>query len=102
MNSLSLNKSSINLKKSFYLFSFYLIVIVLLFSGISKVIDPQTFIETIQSTNLIEDVFVIALAILLPVIEITLGVILLLKMNIGIILILTTILFASFFISCPP
>lgn len=105
INSLSLNKSSINLKKGFYLFSFYLISIVLLFSGISKTIDPQPLIETIQSIKLIGDNFVakrsiliIALATILPVIEITFGVMLLLKMNIRIILLLTTILFGFFFL----
>ncbi len=98
MNSLLLNQLLIEFKKGFYLFNFYLISLVLLFSGITKIIDPQPLIETIQSTRLVDNDFVIALSTILSVIEITLAAVLLLKMNVKITLRLASSLFVLFFL----
>ncbi len=98
MDSLPINKLSINLQKSLYLFSYYFLAVLLLFTGISKIIDSQPLIETIQITNLIEDSFIIPLTSLLPVIEISLGIMLILKVKIKTTLRIVTTLFIFFFL----
>ncbi len=104
MDSLSINKSTINYSKKsllykwFYFFNYYLISFVLLFSGISKIIDPQPLIETIKSLGMIDQNLVLLLATALPLLEVALAVMLLLKLKIKITLRLVATLFGFFFL----
>lgn len=98
MNSLSLNKSSINLKKSFYLFSYYFLAVLLLFTGIVKIIDPQLLVSIIKSLILVDQNLVLVVVTTLPVFEIALAIMLLLKVKIKTTLKIVTTLFIFFFL----
>ncbi|NMC98616.1 MAG: methylamine utilization protein [Bacteroidales bacterium] len=78
--------------------SFYFLIALLLFSGISKVLDPQPVLETIKAVINASEELQIATATLLPVLEITLGVMLLLRIRAKETLIAVTILFLFFFL----
>lgn len=85
-------------KNSFYLLCYYLIAVVLLFSGISKIIDPLPLIETLESLQIFPEELLLLIATLLPIIEIIAGAMLILKTNAKIALISSTILFTVFFV----
>jgi len=77
---------------------YYLISGILLFSGINKIFEPQQMLDSIKVLiNISEDLQII-IATLLPVIEITLGIMLLIKKNIEKTLTAVTILFIFFFL----
>jgi hypothetical protein len=71
---------------------------ILLFSGISKIIDSQPMMETIKAVINVSEELQIAAATLLPVLELTLGVMLLLRIRVEETLIAVTILFLFFFL----
>jgi hypothetical protein len=78
--------------------SYYFLIALLLFSGISKIIDPQPMLETIKAViNVSEELQVVA-ATLLPVLELTIGVMLLLRIRVKETLRVATILFLFFFL----
>lgn len=74
----------------------YLIVLVLLVSGLAKIIDPLPLIKTIEAFKLFSDTINIFISTTLPILEIGLAVLLLMKVNLKITLSLTLLLFASF------
>ncbi|NMB82180.1 MAG: methylamine utilization protein [Ignavibacteria bacterium] len=78
--------------------SYYFLIALLLFSGISKILDPQPMLETIKAVINVSEELQIAAATLLPVAEITLGVMLLLRIRTKETLIAVTILFLFFFL----
>jgi hypothetical protein len=78
--------------------SYYFLIALLLFSGISKIIDPQPMMETIKAVINVSEELQIAAATLLPVLELTLGVMLLLRIRVEETLIAVTILFLFFFL----
>ncbi|MEW6507683.1 MAG: MauE/DoxX family redox-associated membrane protein [Bacteroidota bacterium] len=78
--------------------SYYFLIALLLFSGVSKILDPQPMLETIKAVINVSEELQIAAATLLPVIEITLGVMLLLRIRVKETLLVATILFLFFFL----
>lgn len=86
-----------NYKNILYIIGYYGIAIVLLFSGVTKIIDANLLIETLQQVKLPED-FVLATATLLPITEIGLGLMLLLKIQQQTALRITVLLFLIFFL----
>ena len=83
-------------KNILYYAGFYLIAGVLLFSGISKIIDPIPLIETLKLVaKLPEDIFII-IATVLPIIEIGLGLLIIMRIKPKPVLLTTLILFGAF------
>lgn len=76
----------------------YIIAFILIFSGMSKVLDPDILTGTLQSLNILPDVLIIILSVTLPVLEILIGIILLTKLHVRLILMITILLFAAFWI----
>ena len=81
-----------------YNMAYYGISLVLLFSGISKVINPQPMMETIKAVINISEELQITAATFLPIAEIMLGMLLLFKIKIRETLIAVTALFIFFFL----
>ncbi|MBA4317885.1 MAG: methylamine utilization protein [Flavobacterium sp.] len=77
---------------------YYLITGVLLFSGISKILDPMPLNETIKFTANLPEELLIIIATLLPLIEISLGLLMVLRIKPKPVLLVTLILFAAFFL----
>ena len=75
---------------------YYLIAAVLLFSGIVKILDPLPLLETLKLITIVPESLQIIIATLLPIVEIGLAVLMLLKIKSKITLIAVTGLFASF------
>jgi len=96
-NSIKIISSKHSLKSILILLTHYLIAGVLLFSGVSKIIYPENFIKVLNTTLgfLGEDILML-IATLLPVIEIALGLMLILKIKVNETLIATVILFTAF------
>ncbi|MCF8241618.1 MAG: hypothetical protein K9J16_09550 [Melioribacteraceae bacterium] len=69
------------IRKLFSTVSYYLIALILLFTGITKLIDPKPLVETLQSLKLLADEITIFTSATLPVIEIGLGAMLMLKIK---------------------
>ena len=85
-----------NYKNIIFHIGLYLIAGVLLISGISKIADPLPFIETVKAfTGLSEEIIILA-ATILPVLEIGLGILLILKIKLKPALLVTLILFGGF------
>ncbi|MEW6507678.1 MAG: MauE/DoxX family redox-associated membrane protein [Bacteroidota bacterium] len=78
--------------------SYYFLIALLLFSGISKILDPQPLLETIKAVINVSEELQISAATLLPVVELTLGVMLLLRIRVEETLQVATILFIFFFL----
>jgi hypothetical protein len=78
--------------------SYYFLIALLLFSGISKIIDPQPMMETIKAVINVSEELQVVTAALLPVLELTLGVMLLLRIRVEETLIAVKILFLFFFL----
>lgn len=76
---------------------YYFIAVVLLFSGASKIIDPTPMIETMKAAFKLNENLLILIATILPVIEIALGLMLVLKIQTKNTLSATTFLFFCFF-----
>jgi uncharacterized membrane protein YphA (DoxX/SURF4 family) len=90
-------KSS-NIKSSAYSIGYYLIAVVLLFSGISKILNPIPLIETLKLIAKVPEEMLIIVAAVLPIVEISLGVLLILKLKPKPVLLTTLVLFAAFFL----
>jgi len=91
----------INTAKNFELIwrsLYYFIAIVLLFSGISKIVDPMLMMETMKAVFKVDDSLLIFVATFLPVIEIVLGLMLVFNVHTKKILIVVSILFFYFFV----
>ena len=81
-----------------YYAGLYLIAGVLLFSGISKILDPMPLIETLKLVAKLPEDILIIIATILPIIEIGLGILIVLKIKPKPVLIATLALFAMFFV----
>lgn len=91
----SLSKETI--KPKLFALAFYLIAVILLVSGISKIIDPENFLNTLNTTlAFLGENIIILIATALPVLEIAIGLMLVLKIKIKETLIATVILFSAF------
>ncbi|MFA3783936.1 MauE/DoxX family redox-associated membrane protein [Melioribacteraceae bacterium 4301-Me] len=77
--------------------TYYLITIILLFSGVSKVIDINPLIETLKEVKLPHDL-IITIATLPPITEVGLGIMLLLKIKQRTSIKIIVILFLVFFL----
>lgn len=80
---------------------FYIIVLVLLFSGFAKIIDPLPLMKTLEALKLfsfttLEGEINFYLAATLPLFEIGLAILLLMKVNLKLILSITLLLFTGF------
>lgn len=80
--------------RSFY----YFIAIVLLFSGISKIVDPIPMMETMKAVFKVNESLLILAATILPVIEIGFGLMLVFNVQTKKVLFAVTILFFCFFV----
>ncbi|MCF8357025.1 MAG: methylamine utilization protein [Melioribacteraceae bacterium] len=69
------------IRKLFFTVSYYLIAFILLFTGTTKLFDPKPLAETLRSLQLLSDEIIIFTSAILPVIEIGLGAMLLLKIK---------------------
>lgn len=76
----------------------YLLVLILLVSGISKIIDPEFALEVLKAFNLFNESINIFIISILPILEIILAVMLLLNYKIRFTNISTIILFFTFFV----
>ncbi|PIQ08944.1 MAG: methylamine utilization protein [Ignavibacteriales bacterium CG18_big_fil_WC_8_21_14_2_50_31_20] len=79
--------------RSFY----YFIVIVLLFSGISKIVNPMPMLETMKAVFKVNESLLILAATILPIIEIGFGLMLVFNILTKKTLFAVTILFFCFF-----
>lgn len=89
--------AKVNSKKLVFQLLSYLIAVVLLFSGISKIIDPTPMMETMKVAFKVNENLLILAATLLPVIEIVLGLMLVFNRQTKKTLFAVTILFFCFF-----
>ena len=76
--------------------AYYFITAVLLFSGIAKILEPLPLIETLKFIIIIPDSLQILIATLLPVVEIGLAVLMIMKIKQKTTLTAVTTLFAFF------
>jgi len=90
------NLTKIKINKYIYFVSFYIISAVLLFSGIAKIINPLPIIKTLKLITIIPASLHIIIAILLPVVEIGLAVLMLMKIKLKITIKAVAFLFALF------
>ncbi len=81
-----------------YSIAYYLIVVVLLFSGFVKILDPLPILETLKLINIVPENFQIFIVTLLPITEIGLGLLMVLKIKPKLTLTSVTILFAFFLV----
>ncbi|MCL5031298.1 MAG: methylamine utilization protein [Bacteroidetes bacterium] len=81
-----------------YAVLYYGISIVLLFSGVSKIIDSTPMVETIKAVFKVDENLLKITATFLPMIEIVLGLMLLLKIQTKKVLLAAAILFSGFFV----
>ncbi|NDK10332.1 methylamine utilization protein [Candidatus Gracilibacteria bacterium] len=77
---------------------YYFIAVVLLFSGISKIIDPTPMMETMKAVFKVNESLLILAATILPIIEIGFGLMLVFNVQTKKILIAVSILFFHFFV----
>lgn len=93
------NSTSSNYFYYIHIFLYYLIVIVLLISGLTKIINPEGFIETLNTTlSFLNENIIGLIALCLPLFEVTLSVLLLFKIKIKIVLTGILILFSLFLV----
>ncbi|AFH48388.1 Hypothetical protein IALB_0676 [Ignavibacterium album JCM 16511] len=86
-----------NVKQKFYTVSYYFIAVILLVSGVSKIINPENFIKVLNVTlGFLGENIIVLTATALPVIEIALGLMLMLKIKVKEVLIATLLLFSAF------
>lgn len=86
------------LQRVLYFLCYYLIVGVLVFSGISKIINPLPTIETLKAAFKFSNEINLIAATMLPVIEVALALMLLFKYKQRIVLITINVLFFFFFL----
>jgi len=77
---------------------YYFICAVLLFSGVSKIIDPTPMIETMKAAFKVNENLLIFTATILPIVEIALALLLIMKIQTKKTLLLATVLFFCFFV----
>ncbi len=77
---------------------YYFICTVLLFSGITKIIDPSPMIETMKAAFKVDENLLVLAATILPIVEIALGLMLVLKIQTKKTLLTATALFFVFFV----
>lgn len=87
----------ITLRRYLYATAYYFIAIVLLAAGIFKIYDPAPMLGTLELIKFLNTPLSVLIATILPVIEITLGILILTGKNIRISLIAATGLFWFFF-----
>lgn len=94
----TLKKSDANLTISFLKYlAYYIIAFILLVSGIIKIISPENFLNTLNTTlNFLSESIIILIAAALPVIEIALGLMLVLRTKVKETLAAAVILFSIF------
>ncbi|MFZ2323363.1 MAG: MauE/DoxX family redox-associated membrane protein [Ignavibacteriaceae bacterium] len=86
-----------NIVPKLFSLAYYFIALVLLFSGISKIIDPNNFLKTLNTTlGFFGENIIILIATTMPVIEMSMGLMLMLKIKVKETLVATIILFGSF------
>lgn len=85
------------IKKLLYKIVYYLLALILLFTGITKIIDPLPLINTLKLLPIINEQLVILIATILPMLEIVLGLLMLLKIKPKITLPVVLMLFFIFF-----
>lgn len=87
------------LKQRLYIISYYFIAVVLLVSGISKILNPENLLNTLNTTlNFLGENIIILIATVLPVLEIGLGLMLMLKIKTKETFFVATMLFAIFLV----
>lgn len=79
-------------------FVYYMLALILLFTGITKILDPLPLINTLKLIQFLEENLVVLIATLLPLLEMGLGLLMVLKVKPKITLSAVTILFAAFFL----
>ena len=79
-----------------YFICYYLIIVILLFSGIMKIFNPIPTIESLQAVFHLPDTFYLVLMTLLPVIEISLAVLMIFKIKPNYVLLSVSIIFVCF------
>ncbi len=90
-------KERVNFKSLLYYSFYYIISILLLVSGSGKIIDPENFIKVLNVTlSFLGENTIVLIATVLPVFEIALGLMLLLKIKVKETIITTLILFIGF------
>lgn len=88
-----------NIIPKLFSLAYYFIALVLLFSGFSKIIDPENFLKVLNITlGFLGENIIILIATALPVFEIALGLMLMLKIKTKETLFVAVILFAVFFL----
>jgi hypothetical protein len=86
-----------NIIPKLFSLAYYFIVLVLLFSGFSKIIDPENFLKVLNITlGFLGGNILILIATVLPVLEIALGLMLILKIKVKETLIAVLLLFVAF------
>lgn len=71
-----------NITPKLFSLAYYFIALVLLFSGFSKIIEPENFLNTLNTTlGFLGENIIVLIATLLPVFEIALGTMLILKIK---------------------
>ena len=88
----------LTLKRVFILILFYLLTAILLFSGIAKIIDPLPLLNILKLVTFLPTELQIIIATLLPVVEIGLAVLMIMKIKPKLTLTAVTILFAAFLV----
>ncbi len=84
--------------KVFYFSAFYFLIAVLLFSGITKILDPVPLINTLKLVTFIPVSLHVLFATLLPVAEIVLALLMISKTKLKITLPVVTVLFTIFIV----
>ncbi|MFA3782618.1 MauE/DoxX family redox-associated membrane protein [Melioribacteraceae bacterium 4301-Me] len=95
LNNFKLQSGQFSYSNLIYNSFYYLLASVLIFSGIAKIIDVNPLIEVLQQIKLPNDL-VIVIATILPITEIGLGIMLLLKIKQRTAIKITAILFMVF------
>ena len=77
---------------------YYFIAVVLLFSGVTKIVDPLPMMETMKAVFKVNENLLILAATILPVIEIGFGLMLVFNVETKKVLFAVTVLFFCFFV----
>lgn len=86
-----------NIVAQLFSLSYYFIALVLLFSGISKIINPENFLKALNVTlGIFRENTIVLIATAFPVFEISLGLMLLIKIKVKETLIAVLLFFVAF------
>lgn len=80
-----------------YTIGCYLVALLLMYNGISKVINPWPLIDALKLLANLSEAWLIIISAVVPVIEISLAIMIILKIKLRIVLTTTLILYAAFF-----